>query len=189
VLIRKNPLFMMTVVAALVGLLTITPAPASGQGEGQYKLGGAWTGKEEPVGHFWTSTLTPLDSAAKEATIHTSFVTSSAEMAGIAAKFGADAFSDFVGEARMMDRTTARWTSVGYALKRSQLNQPAEVKFILVLYGTWTFTDSSHAVLQYKVSIYPAATDADGDGMPDPGAVPLGVANVTDSARRVSILQ
>jgi hypothetical protein len=69
-------------------------------------------------------------------------------MAGIAAKFGADAFSDFVREARRMDRTTARWTSVGYAVKRSQVNQPAEVKFILLLFGTWTFTDPSHAVLQ-----------------------------------------
>jgi len=186
---RKKPWFMMTVGAALVGLLIITPATASGQGQGQYKLGGAWTGKEEPAGHFWISTLAPLDSAAKEATIHTSFVTSSAEMAGLAAKFGADAFSDFVGEARMMDRTAARWTSVGYAVKRSQVNQPAEVKFILVLSGTWTFTDSSHAVLQYRVSIYPAATDADGDGMPDPGATPLGGADVTDSARRVPILQ
>lgn len=171
----------------LIGSLALTDVSA--QGQGQYKLGGAWTGKEDPSGHFWTSILSPLDSASKEATIHTSFVTYSAQMAGIAAKFGADSFSDFVGEVRMKDRTTAQWTSVGYALKRSQTNQPPEIKFILVVSGSWTFTDSSHALLQYKVGIYPATMDADGDGMPDPGSVPIGGEDVTDFAHRVPVLQ
>jgi len=185
-MLRKKRLFALAVGAVLVGLLTLTPTAASGQG--QQKLGGAWTGREEPAGHFWISTLSPLDSAAKEATIRTSFVTYSAEMAGLAAKFGADSFSDFVGEARMIDRTTARWTSVGYGLARSQLNQAPVKKIILLIFGTWTFTDSEHAVLQYRVNIYPAAADGDGDGMPDVISTPF-FEDVRDTAQRVPILR
>lgn len=184
-MLRKKRLVVLAVGAVLVSLLILTPTAASGQG--QQKLGGAWTGREEPAGHFWISTLSPLDSAAKEAIIHTSFVTYSAEMAGLAANFGADSFSDFVGEARMIDRTTAQWSSVGYALTRSQLNQPPMKRLILVIHGTWTFADSAHAVLQYRVDIYLATADTNGDGMPEVG--PIGGEDVTDTARRVAIVR
>jgi hypothetical protein len=111
-------------------------------------------------------------------------------MAGLVAKFGADSFSDFVGEGLMFNRDTSQWTLVGYALAQSTLGHPPAIKLILVAVGTWQFTDLDHAVLQYTVTVYPAAADGDGDGMPDPGAVAaVTIPNVMDTAQRVPILQ
>ena len=107
--------------------------------------------------------------------------------ARLAGNFDADSFSDFVGEARMIDRTTARWTSVGYGLARSQPNQAPVKKIILVIFGTWTFTDSAHAILQYRVGIYLATADTNGDGLPEKD--PIGGEDVTDTAQRVPILR
>jgi hypothetical protein len=125
-----------------------------------------------------------LDSAAREATLHVKFTTYSIQMAGVAAKFGADSFSDFVGEVVMINRTTGKWTLVGYGLKQAN---PPTIGLILVAFGTFEFTDPAHAILRYTVNVFPAAADADGDGMPDPGAVPPIAFPVIDTAQRVPI--
>jgi hypothetical protein len=43
-------------------------------------------------------------------------------------------------------------------------------------------------VLKYTVNVYLAATDADGDGMPDAGSAPVLAFPITDYARRVPVL-
>lgn len=185
-MIRKKSSFALEVGTILVGLLILIPTAASGQG--QQKLGGAWLGIKSDGGHQWTSVQAPLDSAARQATLHVKFTLHSPAMAGLIGKSGADSFSDFVGEARMLDRTTAQFTLVGYALKRSQLAAAPELKLIFVGFGTWEFRDSEHAVLNYWVNVYLAATDADGDGMPDPGSTPIYRLPITDNALRVPIM-
>ncbi len=184
----KKALFALAVGAVLVGLLSLPLAAASDKSQGQYKLGGAWLGVKSDGGHRWTCIQTPSDSAAKEAALLVRFIIYSPQMAGLIASKGADSFSPFVGEGRMIDRTTEQFTLVGYALKQSQLGLPPEIKLIFVAFGTFEFTDSEHAVLQYTVNVYPAATDVDGDGMPDPGSAPLYALPITDTARRVPIL-
>ena len=171
-MLRTKRLFELAAGAVLLGLLTLPLAAASGSSLGQQKLGGAWIGVESDGGHRWTCIQTPLDSAAREATLHVTFVFYSPVMAGLIGSKGADSFSPFVGEIRMIDRTTAQFTQVGYAMKRSQLGQPPETKLNFVAFGTFEFTDSEHAVLEYTVNVYLAATDADGDGMPDAGSAP-----------------
>jgi hypothetical protein len=186
-MLREKPLFVLVVGAVLVGLLALTPTAASGQG--QQKMGGAWLGIKSGGGHRWVCSIAPLDSAAREAALHVRFTVHSPLMAGLIGNHGADSFSEFVGEGRMMNRTTAQFTLVGYALKRSQLGQVPEIKLIFIAYGTWEFTDSAHAVLKYSINVYLAATDADGDGMPDAGSSPiLPPVPVTDFALRVPIL-
>lgn len=184
---REKPLFVLAVGVVVVGLLALTATAASGQG--QQKLGGAWLGIKSDGGHRWSCIVAPLDSAAREAALHVKFTVYSPLMAGLIGKAGADSFSDFVGESRMNNRTTAQFTLVGYALKQSQLLQPPEIKLIFVGYGTWEFTDSTHAVLRYWINVYSGTADADGDGMPDPGSAPIiPPIQVTDTALRVPIL-
>ena len=185
-MIRKRRLFLTAVGAGLVALLTLVPTAASGQG--QQKLGGSWLGVESDGGHRWTCIQTPLDSAARHSALQVKFTVYSPLMAGLIGSTGADSFSDFVGEARMIDRITAQFTMVGYALKRSQLALSPEFKLIFVGFGTWEFRDSEHAVLHYWVNIYPAAADADGDGMPDPDSTPVYRFPITDTSVRVPIL-
>ena len=181
----KRTLLVRAAGAVLVGLLTLALTAASAQGQGQSKLGGAWLGIKSDGGHRWTCIVAPLDSAAREAALHVKFTIYSSLMAGLIGSAGADSFSDFVGESRMINRTTAQFTLVGYALKQGS---PPAIKLIFVGFGTWEFTDSTHAVLQYWVNVYPAATDADGDGMPDSGSAPIFRFPITDSAQRVPIL-
>lgn len=182
----KRPLLVRAAGAVLVGLLTLALTAASAQSQGQSKLGGAWLGIKSDGGHRWTCIVAPLDSAAREAALHVKFTIHSPQMAGLLANFGADSFSDFVGESRMINRTTAKFTLVGYALKQG--NPPA-IKLIYVGFGTWEFTNATHAVLQYWINVYPAEADADGDGMPDPGSAPMfPPIPITDTALRVPIL-
>lgn len=185
-MIRTRPSFTTAVGAVLVGLLTLIPTAASGQG--QQKLGGTWLGVESDGGHRWTCIQTPLDAAARQSALQVKFTVYSPLMAGLIGSTGADSFTDFAGEARMLDRTTAQFILVGYALKRSQLGLPPEIKLIFVGFGTWEFRDSEHAVLNYRVNVYWAAADADGDGMPDPGATPVHGFPIADTALRLPIL-
>lgn len=187
-MLRTKRLFDLAAGTVLIGLLTLPLAAAPGSGLGQQKLGGAWLGVESDGGHRWTCVQTPLDSAAREATLEVTFIFYSPAMAGLISSRGADSFSPFVGEIRMIDRTTAQFTQVGYAMKRSQLGQPPEVKLIFVAFGTFEFSDAAHAVLKYTVNVYQAATDADGDGMPDAGSAPSFAFPITDYAERVPIL-
>jgi hypothetical protein len=183
---RNKSLFVLAAGTVLVGFLAVALAGASDQAQGQFKLGGAWIGKELGGGHLWTCTQAPLDSDAREMTLHVKFTTYSPAMAGLAASFGADSFSDFVGEGVMVNRTAARWTMVGYALRQGN---PPTVELILVVSGTFEFTDIAHATLQYTVTVYVATADANGDGMPDADATPLVSFPVSDTAQRVPILQ
>jgi hypothetical protein len=187
-MLRKKRLIVLAAGAVLLGLLSLPLAAASGGGQGQEKLGGAWLGVKSDGGHRWTCVQTPLDSAAKEAALQIKFIVYSSVMAGLIGSKGADSFTPFVGAARMIGRTTAQFTQVGYAMKQSQLGLPPEIKLIFVAFGTFEFTDSEHAVLKYTVNVYPAATDVNGDGMPDPGSAPWLAFPITDYAQRVPIL-
>jgi hypothetical protein len=187
-MLPKKRLFVLAIGAVLLGLLTLPLAAASGGGQGQQKLGGAWLGIKSDGGHRWTCIQTPLDSAAREAALHIKFIIYSKQMAGLIGSKGADSFSPFVGDGRMIGRTTAQFTQVGYAMKQSQLGQPPEIKLIFVAFGTFEFTDSEHAALNYTVNVYLATTDGDGDGMPDPGSAPWLAFPITDYAQRVPIL-
>jgi hypothetical protein len=57
-MLHKKSLFLLAVGAVLVGLLTLTLTAAPDQGQGRYKLGGTWIGKEVVLpgeeGHLWT---------------------------------------------------------------------------------------------------------------------------------------
>jgi len=181
---NKKHLFVLAVGAAAVGLLTIA---ASGPEQGQYKLGGAWIGKG--AGAVWNCLMAPKDPAGNTVGLYVKYQAYGADLAGLAAAFGADRSSEAVGEAVMINRDTDKFTLVSYG-QAVGANGELEIKSISVVFGTLQFTDANHAVLHYAIKVYPAAADADGDGMPDPGATPaVTIPDLTDTAQRVPILQ
>jgi hypothetical protein len=186
--IFKKNLSILTVVVTLGGLFAITQTSASNQSQMQYKLGGGWVG-HAPGLWTWTALQTPINLAATEAVLRVNFTSYGADLAGLVAAFGADSLSDLVGQEVMINRDTARWTLVGYALATGPNNE-LQIRAIVVAFGTLQFIDPNHDVIHATITVYPASADTDGDGMPDPGAVPVvTIPGITETGQRVSILQ
>jgi hypothetical protein len=182
---NQKKLFVLGIGAALVALFTLTQTAASNQGPRHYQLGGSWIGKGD--GTVWTSVQTPLEPQGKAVALRVKFATYSPEFAGLLSAFGADTLSDFIGHGGLVNRNTSQFTLVGYA--QAQGNPP-QICAILVGFGTFQFTDQDHAVLQYTIAVYPAAADADGDGLPDAGTTPaVTLPNITDTAQRAPMVQ
>ena len=183
----KQNLSILTVGVTLAGLLAVTPIDASDQGQGHYKFGAAWVG-HTALGS-WTALQTPINPDATEAVIRVNFTSYGVDLADLAAAFGADSWSDLVGQAVMINRDTERWTLVGYAQAKGPNNE-LQIRAIAIAFGTLQFIDPDHVVIQTTLTVYPAAADADGDGMPDPGAVPvITIPGITETGQRVPIFQ
>lgn len=151
------------------------------------KLGGAWVG-HTAVGS-WTLLQTPINSEATEAILRVSFTSYGTDLAGLAAAFGADSWSDLVGQAVMINRNTDRWTLVGYAQAKGPNNE-LQIRAIAVAFGTFQFVDPDHGVVHTTLTVYPASADADGDGMPDAGTTPMvTIPGIIETCQRVQILQ
>lgn len=162
---------------------------ASDQVQRQYKLGGGWVGHSALPAWTWTALQIPTNSEGTEAALRVNFTSYGAELAGLVASFGADSLSDFAGQEVMINRDTARWTLVGHAQAKGP-NKELLVRAIVVAFGTLQYIGPDQDVIHATLTVYPAAADADGDGMPDPGAVPVATfPGITETGRRVPILQ
>jgi hypothetical protein len=175
----------------LAVLLIAAGVTVAGMNQRHYRLGGAWIGKG--AGTVWTAVHSPLDPEAQTMAGQVNFQSYGLDTAGLIAAFGGDRMSGFVGETKMINRDTGKWTLVGYVLAGQN---PPQIVAILVPHGTFQYIDRDHAVLNYTYDVYearpgyPFAADADGDGMPDPGAKPVATyLNVIDTVQRVPILR
>jgi hypothetical protein len=188
-MLSKKNMLVLAVGTAVVGLLSFAQTASSDGGRGHYKAGGNWIGKS-PGGVVWTAFHAPLDPEAHSVASSVKYQSYGAEFAGLVAAYGGDTVSDFKGEGKMINRDTLKWTLVGYAQKAQKDADPLEIKAIMLASGTWKYTDPDHAVLNYTITVYPAAADADGDGMPDSlDSAHLTIPDVMDTAQRVPILK
>jgi hypothetical protein len=171
----------------LAVLLVAAGATVAWMNQSHPRLGGAWIGKGATEGTVWTAVHAPLDPEAQTMAGHVNFQSYGTATAGLIAAFDGDRMSEFVGETKMINRNTAKWTLVGYVLAG---DNPPRIVAILIPHGTMKYTDRDHAVLNYTYDVYPAAADADEDGMPDPGAIPVATyPNLIDTVQRVPILR
>lgn len=177
---------LLTIVPA--GLLLFTQIAASEEGQGRHKFGGAWVGRASlgnTVLGSWTAVHVPLNSQGSNAAVRLTLTSYGADLAALAGTFGADSWSDFVGHQEMISRDTARCRSVGYAHATGPFNAP-QIRAIAIVTCTLRFIDADHAVWQTTLTVYPAAADADGDGLPDVGANPVvTLPNIIETGRRV----
>ena len=185
-LLKRHPKLSVSlaVIALLAGTLSVT-----GFGQRYYRLGGAWVGGHP--GFTWSALQAPLDPLGQTCAARPILKYFDAQFAGLLAFFGADNLSDALGEARMINPDTAKWTLLAYAQATPQ--QPGDLlqnKAIVLYSGTWKFTSQNTAVLNYSVNVYLPSADADGDGLPDANAEPaMSIPGFVDNARRVPILQ
>ena len=169
--------------ALVAGALCVT-----GFDHKHYQLGGAWVGGHP--GFTWSAIQAPLDPLGQTCATRPILKYCDAQFAGLLAAFGADSLSDAVGEVRMVNSDTARWTLIAYA--QATPHQPGDLllnKAIVMFSGTWKYTSQDTVVLNYTVNVYLPSADADGDGYPDANSQPvLTIPGVVDNARRVPIL-
>ena len=166
------PILRKRTVLATAGFLALVLAAAglslAWMGQPQCQLGGGWIGGGG--GSVWNALYIPLDPAGQKAALRVNEISYGADTAGFLTAFGADALTEYVGEAQMISRNTWKWSMVCYGVKQGN---PPEIRGIAVYTGTGTFTGVNSYDVNGSNAIYLPTADADGDGLPDPGATPV----------------
>ncbi len=154
--------------AAAVALIVSISAPGFGQ-EG-IKLEGAWIARfPGQPGVQFTYALSP-DPSGRRATI-TAFI----QVGVMPSLFGlfpdAEILSPVVGEAAMTADGTVIFNSVLYGIKKGWPFD--QIVFIEMDYGQVRYTGTGKAEGTQIFALYDPISDQDGDGLPDPGAIPV----------------
>lgn len=177
---NKRRIILTTLGMAAAIALVLTQTAGSNR---QYKLGGSFIGCNDR-GDVWNCQQIPMEPSARVAAIRVNFVTYGARLTELLTAFGADSLTDFVGEAEMISRDTAKWTFTGYAQAQGH---PPVIQAIFVVGGTLKFSGPDDFVVEYTTSVFPAMADANLDGYPDQGEVPTLSIPRLDHARRVPL--
>ena len=175
----------------LAAALVIGAAASIGwMNQGRCQLGGGWIGNNG-AGNIWNALQIPLDPAGRTAALRIHLPIYNTDFAGLLAALGADTFNDAVGEVKMVGRDTADYRTVFYL--HAQGNPPT-LRAIAVNAGTVKFTGPDNLEVAYTIDVYPVNVpglpnaDADADGFPDPGSVPIISIPGLDTAKRVPAL-
>jgi hypothetical protein len=170
--------------ALAVALLIAVGASVGWMDGRHYQLGGSWIGGN-PSGLLFNCMVIPLDPAGRTGALRVEAVRWSVGYENVIAFFGGNTATDGVGEVRMISNNTANWSFVVYD---QAIGTAPQITAIEVYSGTWKFTDRDTVQLDYTLSIYPASTDANGDGYPDAGTQPaLILSDLQSIAKRVPI--
>ena len=179
---RKRVIMTALVAAAAVCAL-VTQISASYPAHRAYKLEGAWIAKvttfdssPTPYPFQWTYVLAP-DASGRRATL---FATVDV---GFPSDFEDGSGLHVFGEMVMTGPDTFALNSYFYEVQKGI--PTAQIVGIGRAYGEGKFTGPGKSEITYHFEIYDPGADADGDGLPDPGSVPVQTFNVTSSNTRV----
>jgi hypothetical protein len=160
-----------TVVAA--SLLLAGPASAGPPTSGAYKFEGAWVASSVSCPGQWSYTLSPDASGRRGAghgTINVNrYVPGLSELD--------DEVSPFVLDFVMTGEDTAQFNSVWYGLRNLPLGSAAvtsQVVYIGVNWGELKMVAPDRVEGTHNIEFYLPFQDADDDGLPDPGQLPVG---------------
>jgi hypothetical protein len=166
----------MTALVVASAVLLVAPADAGKQSSAAFKLEGAWIARVVEVpGGQWTYTLSP-DASGRHATGHGSidvglYTPPLSDMVDIT--------SPLLIDVVITGPDTAKFNSVWYGTKKvTGLATTAEVIYIGVNRGDFKRVAPNKSEGTHNIEFYLASADADHDGLPDPGAVPVGGATV-----------
>jgi hypothetical protein len=149
--------------AAAAVLFAAATAVAANDGSGAFKLEGAWIAKVQGAPFQWSYVLSP-DASGRRASLH-----GSVDIA-FAGPIPADRGTPLIGESVMTGRDTGKFNSMWYGISNSSTPQ---IAYIGVSSGEIMFVDQGKMVVTHHFYFYLPSADADGDGIPDPGAVPV----------------
>jgi hypothetical protein len=174
----------------LTALVIGAAATVGWMNQRQCQLGGGWIGNNG-TGNIWNALQIPLDPAGRTAALRIHLPIYNAEFAELLAALGADGISDAAGEVKMVRRNTANYRTLLYLHAQGS---PPTLRAIAVNAGTVTYTGPDNIEVAYTLDVYPVNVpglpnaDADADGFPDPGSVPIISIPGLDTAKRVPAL-
>ena len=160
---------------ALATLISISAclllaAPAAMAERGAYKLEGAWVARVEGTPIQWSYVLVP-DPSGRRASLAGSIDVGFS----VAALFGpTDRSSMLMANLVMTGPDRGVFNSLWYGLKELPETSPvgSEVIWIGMSTGTFAFRAQGTIDVVHNFAFYDPSADADGDGLPDPGAMP-----------------
>ena len=170
----KRNIALAALAVAVGTVLIISQAAWSDRHHEAYKVEGAWIAKVVGMPMQWTYTMSHDPSGRKAAMYGTVQVAIRPAVVKPGLFPDAEYISDFVGEMVMTGHDTMKFTVVWYGLKKAALDSPFSdnVEFIGVNSGTGKFTGLGQSEVTHHLAFYDPASDADGDGLPDPGKEP-----------------
>jgi hypothetical protein len=156
---------LLAVVAATAATIAWTDAEPQ-----SFKLEGSWIGKVPGTPVTWSYTLVP-DPSGRKAAMSGSVQVPLGPSVIIPSLFpDVEYYSPMVGQVVMTGPDTTEFTVVWYGMKKGfPFNQ---VVCIGVNSGQGKFTGPGKGMNTNHLAFYAPSADADGDGLPDPGAVP-----------------
>ena len=172
---KKQTYVIGTSLVAAAALSLILAQNAGSQTAPQaYKLEGSWIAKVPGTPIQWNYTMASLEPSG-----HRAALTSTLHVRVPGEVFypqdipPVDYFTPFVGEVVMTGPKTAKFTSVGYGMKKvaPSLEYPFFEQIVYICTGTGDikFTGPGKIENTVQITVYPLSADLDGDGMPDPG--------------------
>lgn len=176
-MLNKKNILLVTFAAAAATALVLTQTAASGPNQAT-KLEGAWIAKVPGTPLQWSYVMSPSDPSGKRAAISGSLqvrIPVDVLFHGLIPQL--DYNSDMTGEIVMTGSDTADFTVVGYGMRKIVPTPESpfteQVVLIWVTSGQVKFTSPGKAEVAHHLAYYLPAADADGDGLPDAGQVPL----------------
>jgi hypothetical protein len=150
-----------TMAAIAAGLLAVAPLDAAPNGSGAMKLEGAWIAKVPGTPAQWSYVVSP-DPSGRRASLHGSIEV------GFGNPLGSDYNSPLLGQAAMTGPDTVKFYSMWYGISRT-----TGIVYIGVDTGEVQYLSTGEAIGTHNMAFYLPSADADGDGLPDPGATPV----------------
>ena len=170
----KRSIVLAALGVAVGTVLIVTQGAWSDRHHESYKLEGAWIAKVVGMPMQWTYTLSP-DPSGRKAALYGTIQVAIRPAVVVPGLFpDAEYISDFVGEMVMTGHDTMKFTVVWYGMKKAASASmfSDEVVFIGVNSGTGKFTGPGQSEVTHHLAFYDPTSDADGDGLPDPGKEP-----------------
>ena len=150
-------------VAAVVVLVLAGQVSAGNGGSAANKLEGAWIAKVQGAPLQWSYVLSP-NASGRVASLHGSI-----DLGG-ASPIAADSSSPLIGEVVMTGPNSGKFTSLWYGISKTPV---PHIVYIGMNNGVILFVDPYNVVGTSNIVFYLPTADADGDGIPDPDAVPI----------------
>jgi len=169
---------------ALGTVLIFTQAAWSDREDQPFKLQGSWVATVPGTPLSWMYTFAPSDPSGQEAALHANLHLADATALGAFPE--AEYVSGCIGEAAVTRPNQAAFTTLYYGMKKG-VALPEKV-YIVLDSGTIKKTGPSQTEVSHNFGVYLPGQDADGDGLPDKGQVPIACVSYVSLDTRLPLL-
>ena len=180
---RRKTIVTVAVAATVATIALFAATGASAGDDTGYKLEGVWVAKVQGSPVQWTYTLSP-DPSGRRAAL-TGFIQVGVKPALLGIFTDTEFTSPIVGELVMRADGVTVFNSVWYGMKAGFPFD--EIVYIGMNSGEARRTADNKAEGTHNIAYYDPSSDQDGDGLPDPGAVPVLVLPVTTVDTRLPL--